>query len=46
MKLDQKDEIQVETLAGNMRKIKSEILSEASSSKVSAKYEAAVFSFL
>ena len=30
MKLDQKDEIQVETLAGNMRKIKSEILSEAS----------------
>lgn len=30
MKLDQKDEMQVETLAGNLRKIKKEILSEAS----------------
>lgn len=30
MKLDQKDEIQVETLAGNLRKIKKNILSEAS----------------
>lgn len=30
MKLDQKDEMQVETLAGNMRKIKKEILSGAS----------------
>lgn len=30
MKLDQKDEIQVETLAGNMRKAKKDVLSEAS----------------
>lgn len=30
MKLDQKEELQVETLAGNMRQIKKELLSEAS----------------
>ncbi|MDE5992464.1 MAG: hypothetical protein K2G87_05380, partial [Oscillospiraceae bacterium] len=30
MKLDQKDELQVETLAGNMRQIKKELLAEAS----------------